>query len=154
MSTIKDIADAVVAELNSPVDKVGGTTWSLAFTASRHQIPRVKLEQFKDSSPSLLKVFVVPKTVSIEPASHSDNAWEVEVWIGVHQRVADEIGSDVDALLDLLVEFADYFFSRAELGDGIASLSKVEFDTIYYPRHLDQKRVFTALMSLTFQAVR
>ena len=83
MPTTVDIADAVVHELNN-----AGLT--PAFTAERKMLPKYTLEEMAD-----LRVVVVPRSIDITKLNRSSARFEIEIDIGVQQRLAKRPGSRV-----------------------------------------------------------
>ena len=135
------VADAVTAALNAG-------TFSRPFTAQREYLPRYELKSLKD-----LKVTAVPKTVAITTAARGQTQHDVSVDVAVQQKLQTVTDVEVDELMGLADEIADFFrFKR--LADPSAAWVGTEHEPIYAPEHLEQLRQFTSVMTLTFRVIR
>ena len=54
----------------------------------------------------------------------------------------------------LVQEIVDLFRSASLAGFGAATVATVANQPIYVPQHLDEQRVFTSVVTLTFQQAR
>jgi len=145
MSTIIEIADAVVAELN-------GGAFGIPFQAQRHYKPTFDLAEMKD-----LRVTVVPRGVELSGASRSMTQTDVQIDIGVQRKLpADAVNdaAEIDALMRLVEEIADFFRSRRLSACPSAAWVRTENKPIYSPEHIEQLRQFTSVLTLTFRALR
>lgn len=151
MSVVVEIADAVVADLNTG-------SFSQPFQAERHYLPVFELDDIKD-----LRVTVVPKAVAIQTTGRSSNQHDVEIDIAVQKKltktgtaVAVTAGTDpteIDPLMALVEEIADHFrFKRFTSPDAV--WIKTQNEPVFAQEHLDQFRVFTSLLTLTFRVIR
>jgi len=141
MSVIVAIADAVVAELN-------GGSFSQSFTAERNYLPLYDLKQLKT-----LRVTVVPSGTAIETKARKTAQHDVEIDVAVQQKLAATDNTELDPLLALVEEIADHFrFKRLASPDAV--WIKTENEPVYAQEHLDQYRVFTSLLTLTFRILR
>ncbi len=138
MSIVIDIADAVMAELNSG-------TFSKAVTAVRRVLPRFELEDLIE-----LKVSVVPRTSNISNASRSTSQHEIEIDIGIQQKVQD-INVEVPQLGLLVDEIEAFIRKRPLASTPWAHWTSTQNDPVYDPGHLDQHRVFTSVLSVTYK---
>lgn len=140
MSTIIDVADALVTHLNAG-------EFSPEFTAERKYQPVYDLPELAD-----LKVSVVPKTVTIETATRQDSYYDCTVDIGIQKKVSDT--AETDALMDLVEQLTDHLrFQRlSELPQ--AAWLRIENDPVFAPEHLDQQRVFTTVLTITYRVRR
>lgn len=141
MALVVEIAEAVVAELN-------GATFSQQFTADRNYLPVYELEHLKD-----LRVTVVPKGITIQSAGRNSNQHDVEIDVAVQQKLANTTAAEIDPLLALVEEIADHFRFR-RLASPDAVWIKTQNEPVYAQEHLDQFRVFTSLLTLTFRVIR
>ncbi len=142
MALVTDVADAVVAELNAK-------PFSQPFEAKRTYLPQFDLAQMKD-----LHVTVVPKAVTILPASRAQNQHDVAIDVAVQKKVDKTDNTEIDALMGLVDEIADRFrLKRLDSYPG-AVWSKTEQQPIYSQEHLDQMRQFTSVLTFTFRVVR
>ena len=145
MALIPDIADAVVTALNSHA-------FSQPFTARRCYVPAFDLKDMKD-----LHVSIVPRGVELSGASRSMTQTDVQIDIGVQQKLpADTVGDQalIDALMRLVEEIADFFRTHRLTTCPNASWVKTENKPIYSPEHLEQLRQFTSVLTLTFRILR
>lgn len=141
MSLILQVADAVVAELNA-------TTFSQPLSVSRSYLPRVELTDLK-----ILRVTVVPSSVTVAAASRSQTQRDVAIDVAVQKKLGQEQNASLDPLLALAEEIAEHF--RAKRLDSFpgALCVKTEFKPIYAPEHIEQLRTFTSVLTLTFRVI-
>ena len=142
MAVIIDIADAVVAELN-------GATLSLPLTAERHYRPIFDLKDMKT-----LHVTVVPKGVEVTPAGRSNNQYDYQVDVAVQKKFAKGDAAELDPLVGLVEEIADFFRLRRLTAQATAVWRRTEHPTVYAPEHMDELRQFTSVLTFTFRIVR
>lgn len=140
MSTVVEIADTVVSELNA-------ASFSQSFTAVRNYLPLYELKDLKS-----LRVTVVPKTSALETKSRNAAQQDVEIDVAVQQKPPDTNNGTIDPLMTLVEEIADHFrFKRLSPPDCI--WIKTENEPVYAQEHLDRFRVFTSLLTLTFRTL-
>ena len=144
MSLIADIADAIVAELNAAA---GG--FSQSFQAERHYLPLFDLEQMKD-----LHVTVVPKGMTIQSSGRDRNQHDVQVDIAVQKRFTIGDNAELDPLLTLVEEIADFFRLRRLASVPTAVWVRTEHSPVYAPEHMEQMRQFTSVITLTYRVIR
>ena len=139
MSTIIAIADAMVACLNG----AGVGLFSKPFVAVRHYKPTFDLQDMKT-----LHVTVVPRGVELSTATRAAAQADVQVDIGVQQKLppsgAPGSGGDtaeLDALMHLVEEIADYFRSHRLAACPNVLWVKTENTPIYSPEHLEIGRL-------------
>jgi len=142
MAVITDIADAVVAELNAG-------TFSQPFEAKRYYRPVFDLAEMKD-----LHVSVVPRGMTIERADRSRNQHDVQIDVAVQQKFQSGDAAELDPLMALVEEIADFFRLRRLTVRPEAVWIRTENVPIYAPEHLDELRQFTSVLTLTFRVVR
>ena len=142
MSTIIDIADAMVAELNA-------AAFSQAFQAQRHYRPVFDLAELKD-----LHVTVVPKGIELQGASRSLTQMDVQLDIGIQQKLVTGDAAELDALMNLVEEIADFFRTHRLSNMPNVAWVRTENVPIYLPEHVDQLRQFTSVLTLTFRVLR
>ena len=141
MPLITQVADAVISELN-------GATFTPSFTAERSYLPRSELTELK-----ALKVTVVPNGLSVTTASRGQVQQDVAIDVAVQQKLTGEDNSSLDPLLALAEEIAARFQGKRLISFPAAIWVKTEFKTIYAPDHIDQLRVFTSVITLTFRVI-
>lgn len=142
MSTIIDIADAVVASLNA-----GG--FSLPFDAQRKYQPVFELPEMQT-----LHVSVVPKSIAITTAARDTGFFDCAIDIGVQKKVNPDQPDELDALTDLVEEIADHLrMKRPEEAPSAAWLS-IANEPVFAPEHLEQWRQFTSVLTVTYRVRR
>ena len=141
MSTIIQIADAVVAQLNA-------TTFSQPLTAARDYAPSFKLPDMKS-----LHVTVVPRSMSSASLDRSRDAFSYEIDVAV-QKKTDAAQATLDALMSLVEEIADHFRDERLSSFPGARCVDVKNAPVFSQEHLDELRQFTSVLTLTFRVVR
>ena len=142
MAVVTDIADAVVQELNAG-------TFSTPLEAKRHYRPIFDLAEMQD-----LHVTAVPKGLTIERLDRSRNQHDVQVDIAVQKKCQTADNAELDPLMALVEEIADFFRLRRLTACPGAVWIRTENVPIYAPEHLDELRQFTSVLTLTFRVVR
>ncbi len=149
MPLIADIADAVVTEVNTPGS---GSPLDGVAVAVRQYRPRKELKDLRN-----LAVTVVPKAVSTSGGTRAMQQFDCEIDIAVQQRlpgVADESDAAVDPLMLIVEELVDFLSRRRLTALPNVVPVKVENNPIYAVEHLDELRVFTSVITLTYRALR
>ena len=139
MHTTVQVAQAVADALNAH-------EFSVAFTAERMALPAFTLEEMQT-----LHVTVVPREIASSILDRARDEDEVKVDVAVQKKVASAAVEEVDPLLALVQEIAD-FLNRTAMGD--ATWKKTENKPVYAPEHLREKRLFTSVLTLTYRLVR
>lgn len=139
MSLATDIADAVVDELNAG-------TFSQTFLAERQYRPDFDLAEMKT-----LHVTVVPKGIAVSGLSRSQNLFDVSVDVAVQKKVAAESDAELDPLMTLVEELAESFRLRRLSSLPSAVWLKTENVPVYAVEHLEQKKLFTSVLTFTFR---
>ena len=140
-AAIVQLADAVVADRNA-------ATFSQPFTAQRSYLPRWKLEEL-----ATIRVTVVPKDDVGERASRAQWQEDYQLDVAIQQRLGANETAQMDALVLLGQELADYFKSRNPAGD-LATLVAVAFAPLFDPDHLEKHKTLTTVLNLTFRGWR
>jgi hypothetical protein len=143
VSTLTQIADAVTERLN-------GGTYAVPVQAVRLHQPAFTLEELAS-----LRVSVVPRVVQIAPASRDSVTLECVVDVGVQQKLpAQQPDGEIDALLDLVESIADRLrFARLDSFPE-AVWSGIAHDPVVSAESLEQHRVFTSVLSVTYRVRR
>ncbi len=143
MSTIAALADAVAAHINAG-------TFSQSLTAARMFQPAFTLEDLKD-----LRVSVVPRTVQMSPVTRDSLAVEYVVDVGVQKKLpADNADAAIDELLVLVEAIADHLrFQRLE-GFPDSAWVGISNEPVVSSEALEQHRVFTSVLSVTYRERR
>jgi len=142
MAVITDVADALVVELNA-------ASLSLPLTAARHYVPSFELKDMKD-----LHVSVVPKGVVITKSDRSRNTNDFQIDVAVQKKFETGDAAEIDPLMTLVEEIADFFRLRRLTAYPNAHWIKTEHAPIYAQEHWDELRQFTSVLTLTFRVVR
>jgi len=140
MFTVATVADAIVSELNA-------AHFSMEFSAVRAFRPAYDIAELE-----ALRVTVVPRTYEINPISRGSDTWQYTVEIGLQKRI--EADADVEELLALVEEIANWFRHRQLMACPNLSWSGIKIDPAYAPEHLDECKVFTSVLTLTYREVR
>jgi hypothetical protein len=143
VSTIAALADAVAAHINA-------STFSQPLTAARMFQPAFTLEDLKD-----LRVSVVPRTVQMSPVTRDSLAVEYVVDVGVQKKLpADNADAAIDELLVLVEAIADHLrFQRLE-GFPDSAWVGISNEPVVSSEALEQHRVFTSVLSVTYRERR
>ena len=140
---IIDIADGVVAALNAA--SLGQT-----FTAVRHSLPLVKLEEVAESE--ALNVLVAPSGDESQAFTRDDDREDVKMDIAVAQKVSATTNTIIDPLILFVQEVADLFKrKKIEHGDAIGRCIAVTKDPLYDQEKLKDHRLFIAIIRLTLR---
>lgn len=142
MSTIIDIADAVVASLNAGV-------FSQQFTAHGRYRPVMDLPQLQT-----LHVTVVPRDVTITSAGRNCVQRDCRIDIAVQKKVDQEDLAEIDSLMNLMEEIIEHFQEHRLDDYPDAGLVRIENAPIYSVEHMDQHQVFTSVVTLTYRMWR
>lgn len=145
MSLITAIANAVVTELNG----APAGTFDQVFTAARHYRPQFDLAELKT-----LRVSVVPKGIGITGLMRNANQHDVAIDVAVQKKVNPTDTAELDGLMLLTEQIAEFFRLRRLAALPEALWAKTDNVPVYSPEHLEQKQVFTSVLTLTFRVVR
>jgi len=145
VSTVIDVADAVVASLNAP----GAPGFALPFTAVRKYVPAVELSDLAD-----LNVTVVPKAAEITTATRTSSYFDCTIDIGIQRRVNPDEPAELDALADLAEQIVDHLRLKPLEALPEAAWMDIAHEPVFATEHLDQQRVFTSVVSVTYRVRR
>ena len=149
MIRLDDIADAVAADLNTAatvtVDPPHANEFGLEFTAVRRWRPRFSVEELGE-----IKVSVVAASKRMVPQDRGTHKLvEVDIDIGIHQRVSDKENDTLDPLVRLTEDISEYFEGRNLTGTQV-HFRDAEIKTACEPDFLEEKNVFFSVATLTF----
>lgn len=139
MSTIVNLADAVVSELNSE-------EWSLPFAARRLYRPRFAPVDLKT-----LQVSVVPRALLMEGANRTEDSYQYQIDVAIQQKLDAETVEEIDLFVGLVEEIARHFRWRRLAAMPTALCVKVENEPVYAIEHLEELRCFTSILTLSFR---
>ncbi len=141
MTTAVDIADAVVSELNN--SEAG---FSMEFTAERILLP-----YFEQKDLVSLKVTVVPSDVSYSSLSRSSVLAEYGIDVAVQQKVNVGSDDDIETLIGLTKEIADYLRRKKLTGADYACWARSQISPLYSVEHLLDHKVFTSVVKISYK---
>lgn len=141
MAVIIDIANAVVATLNTG-------TFSQAFTAERHYLPRFELPDL-----ATLRVSVVPKGMTSQALDRNRDQNDYRIDVAVQHKAGLDLAT-LDALMTLAEEIGDYLKTPPIIGYPQARCVELVHEPIYAPEHIDEFRAFTSVMTFTYRVWR
>ena len=142
MSTVLNVADALVATLNS-------ATLSQPVIAQRLYVPNFDLQDVSE-----LRVSVVPREVSITALDRRREFHEVAIDVAVQKKFDKGDAAEIDPLVSLVEEIAD-LFKHSRLDSFPAAIwAKTQLVVLYSAEHWEQLRQFTSLLTLTFRVAR
>jgi len=142
-STIIALADAVAGSLNAG-------QFSNLFTAERKYQPVFDLL----SSLAVLRVTVIPKSLTVTTATRSDCFYDCAIDIGVQRRVVTGDQVVLDGLMRLVEEIGDHLRFRQLEAFPEASWLSLENDPVFVPEHLEKEHVFTSVLTVTYRVRR
>jgi len=144
VSTIVAVANAVVAELNAPGSPLVGLA-----SAQRAYQPVFELQDMKD-----LHVTVVPRGLEMSGASRSLTQCDVQVDVGVQRKLATDGGTEIDGLMTLVEQVADYLRGRKLAAAPEATWVRTENDPIFIGEHVTQLRQFTSVLTVMYRVMQ
>ena len=136
---VTNVAQAVTDVLN-------GQEFSAPFSAERVALPEFDLAGMQE-----LHVTVVPRQVDSEVLDRGRDAHDVKVDVAVQKKVGSIANEEIDPLLALVQEIAD-FLNRRNLDNAV--WKKTENNPVYSPEHLREMRQFTSVLTVTYRVVR
>jgi hypothetical protein len=151
-ATVIAIADAVVSTLNAAAE---ANALSLYFVAERAYVPVYEAKDLAE-----LKVTVVPHGLTFAALARRSDDFDYVVDVAVQKRIeagaktAAEIAVAADPLMVLVEEMLDLFRGKRMDAHPDALCVEGKNEPIYLPQHLDENRVFTSVLSLTFREAR
>jgi hypothetical protein len=134
------LADAIVEQLNAH-------TFSQPFTAARGYLPTFDLPEMK-----VLRVTVVPKEDEGRLDTRSSSVHDFSIDIGIQKKPESIENANLDPLMLLTQEIADFFLFRKHPAN--ATLIAPQVRILYLQEHLLKLRQFTSVVTLTFRGWR
>jgi len=77
---------------------------------------------------------------------------DVAVQKKLHEADPDAIGTEIDALMGLVEELAEFLRTKRQFGDAV--WVRTENSPIYSQEHLGELRQFTSVLTATLRVVR
>lgn len=141
MSTLIDITDSIVAQLNV-------TQFSQTLNAVRHYRPTFELPDMHT-----LRVSVVPRAIGSTSLDRKRDTFEYQIDVGVQKKV-ESVLAELDPLMNLVEEIADHFRKETLLSYPDARCTEIKNEPAYSPEHLTELGQFTSVLTLTFRVWR
>ena len=138
MPTVFDIANAIAAELN--------TEYAGEFTAVVTAAPLADLKTLRD-----LRVSVVPKAVQPVQSTRTSVSHDMSVDIGIQKKAGDDLEADCVTMAALAQEILDFLWDRRLATAPAARFITAANEPIFAPEHLQQFRVFTSVITVTYR---
>ena len=116
-------------------------------TVSVTPLPGVELDKLT----AVPRVSVVPKSVQPQHMTRSGRADNITIDIGVQAKITGNPETDVPKLCRLVRTLLDFMWGRALAHAPEAAFMDAGIDPVYAPEHLQQLRVFTSVVSVTYK---
>ena len=142
MAMILDIADGVASALN-------GEVFSKDFTAVRAYVPSFKIHETDG-----LQVTVVPRGLERTSGTRSESQHDYQVDVGVQEKFEQGDAAELDPLMDLVEEIADFLGDETLDTDPLCACASVEHGALYVQEHMREGRVFTSVLTCTYRMWR
>jgi hypothetical protein len=143
MSTISTLADAVAEHINAG-------TYAQPVSAVRTYQPAFTLEELGE-----LRVSVVPKTTTVLAASRESSTYEHVLDVGVQKKLpAEDEQAVIDELLELTEAIGDRLRHTRLAGFPEAAWAGLAHEPVVSSESLEQHRVFTSVLSVTYRVRR
>ena len=142
MPLVSDVADAVR-------DELAAGQFSMPFKAIRAFRHEQTLPEGKE-----LRVSVVPKGVTVTPASRGVCAHNIEIFVAVMKKIDRADPGVVDPLLGLMEEIVDFFRLRRLEKCPEAAWTGTEVGPMVSIEHLEALKQFTSLVTISFKVIR
>lgn len=140
-----EVADAVVAAINASPPVTGGSV----SPAQRHYRPQFELSELKST-----RITVVPKAIVITGLARSSNQHDCSVDIAVQKKLSAADASEIDPLMLLTQELSDLLRLTRLPSMPTALWIRTENSPLYALEHLENQRVFTGLLTVTYRVMR
>ena len=143
MSTISTLADAVTGHINAG-------TYAQPVSAVRTFQPAFTLEDL-----GYLRVSVVPRTTTVSAASRESSTYEHVLDVGVQKKLpAEDDQAAIDGLLELTEAIGDRLRHTRLAGFPEAAWAGLAQEPVVSSESLEQHRVFTSVLSVTYRVRR
>lgn len=143
MSTISTLADAVAEHINAG-------TYAQPVSAVRTYQPAFTLEDLGE-----LRVSVVPRTTTVSAASRESSTYEHVLDVGVQKKLpAEDDQPAIDELLELTEAIGDRLRHTRLAGFPEAAWAGLAHEPVVSSESLEQHRVFTSVLSVTYRVRR
>jgi|YNPMSStandDraft_1061717.scaffolds.fasta_scaffold02655_7 hypothetical protein len=137
---------AITAQLTEAiVDELNGEAWTLPFAARRDYRPRYTVADLAN-----LTVTVSPRTLAITPVARGLATPEYTIDIAIQQHLNQEDNDTLDALIMLAEHITQHMINHRLRAMPTALCIRATSEPLYSIDHLDDHRVFTSLITLTY----
>lgn len=149
-SKVAQVADAVKALLDANAWTIGNPIGA-TFVAERVFVPEAKTEDLAD-----LRVTVLPASIAIARESRNSHRHGYAISVAVRKRVQSEDTEELDPLLEVAELVLDTLRSNPISTADLGALSAVEVSSepIFSVAMIQTERVFLAVCTVTYPAVR
>ena len=144
-----ETADAVVAQINASTLIPGGLPSGDLLPAQRSYRPQFDLSELKTC-----RISVVPKAIVISGLARTSNQHDCSVDIAIQKKLTNADAAELDPLLLLVQQIADLLRLSRLTAMPTALWVKTENNPIYALEHLENQRVFTSLLTVTYRVMR
>jgi hypothetical protein len=143
VNTLVEIADAVVAALQAG-------TYSQPIAPARKYLANYEI---KDLEPTVV-VTVIPRNSVSSPASRTTCQYDHTLDLAVQKKISGD-DEDLDDLMGLVdeIERSLRLQTVTTASDKKAKWTATASEAAYDLKHLEEKRVFTSVMSLTYRVI-
>ena len=94
-----------------------------------------------------MRVIVVPAGLGVKPISRGASEDSMKIQVGVLKKCTED---EVVDLVNTVITIGRRFLDRKLAG---ATCTHIEYNPLYDPTHLRERRQFTGVVELTFKAV-
>lgn len=94
-----------------------------------------------------MRVIVVPAGLGVKPISRGASEDSMKIQVGVLKKCTED---EVVDLVNTVITIGRSFLDRKLAG---ATCTHIEYNPLYDPTHLRERRQFTGVVELTFKAV-
>ena len=94
-----------------------------------------------------MRVIVVPAGLGVKPISRGASEDSMKIQVGVLKKCTED---EVVDLVNTVITIGRSFLDRRLAG---ATCTHIEYNPLYDPTHLRERRQFTGVVELTFKAV-
>ena len=94
-----------------------------------------------------MRVIVVPAGLGVKPISRGASEESMKIQVGVLKKCTED---EVVDLVNTVITIGRSFLDRKLAG---ATCTHIEYNPLYDPTHLRERRQFTGVVELTFKAV-